>query len=97
MQFHKASPGSGEKLEAQKQLNNEISQRKRIDNIMNQIGKLLFGTYENGSKVMNNVKPAGQPLVDDWDCFKMHVSTTSTPTNNHIYIYIFIYTYIYLY
>ncbi|PON78570.1 Peptidase C13, legumain [Parasponia andersonii] len=60
-----------EKNEAQKQLLAEISEREHIDNSIVQIGKLLFGTYENSSKVLNNVRPQGQPLIDDWDCFKM--------------------------
>lgn len=55
-------------------MNDEVSKRRRIDGIMVQIGKILFESNENSSKVMNNVRPSGQPIVDDWDCFKMHVS-----------------------
>lgn len=40
-----------------------------IDNSVVMIGKLLFG-IENGPEVLKTVRPAGQPLVDDWDCLK---------------------------
>lgn len=73
--FQKAPTGSGEKLEAHKKLQEELSLRKQIDHTIQQIGKFLFGTYEETSKVLNNVRPSGQPLVDDWDCFKMHMKT----------------------
>ncbi|PON87668.1 Peptidase C13, legumain [Trema orientale] len=73
--FHKAPTSSPEKLEAKKQLDEEISRRSHIDYCIYKIGKLLFGSQENSSKVLNYVRPHGQPLVDDWDCFKIHVKT----------------------
>ncbi|VAI32873.1 unnamed protein product [Triticum turgidum subsp. durum] len=38
------------------------------------IGGLLFGS-EEGAKVLGAVRPAGQPVVDDWDCLKSVVRT----------------------
>lgn len=72
LQFHNAPDGSDVKHEAHKNLIDEISRRKKVDYNIKQIGKLLFG-YSNSSKVMKNVRPPGQPLVDNWDCFKMLV------------------------
>ncbi|ONI15085.1 hypothetical protein PRUPE_3G025000 [Prunus persica] len=69
--FHKAPTGSHTKLEARKQLLDEIAHRKLVDYRINKkIGELLFG-HQKSSKVLLNVRPHGQPLVDDWDCFKM--------------------------
>ncbi|XP_030975600.1 vacuolar-processing enzyme-like isoform X1 [Quercus lobata] len=72
--YHKAPAGSHEKLKAQKELNDEISLRKHVDYSINHIGELLFGNG-NSSKVLETVRPSGQPIVDDWNCFKMLVST----------------------
>ncbi|KAM5579803.1 vacuolar-processing enzyme-like [Rosa sericea] len=71
---NRAPTGSHEKLEAQKQLRKEIARRKHVDYSITKIGELLFGT-ERSSKVLMNVRPAGQPLVDDWECFKMFIRT----------------------
>ncbi|KAH0982186.1 hypothetical protein GBA52_009363 [Prunus armeniaca] len=71
--LHNAPAGSHTKLEAQKQLLDEIAHRKLVD-YRNKIGELLFGHQKN-SKVLLNVRPQGQPLVDDWDCFKMLMRT----------------------
>ncbi|XP_024031870.1 vacuolar-processing enzyme alpha-isozyme [Morus notabilis] len=72
--FNMAPTGSREKLEAEDKLFAEISHRKKVDHNINQIGKLLLG-YENNAKVLKNVRPSGQPLVDDWDCLKNLVRT----------------------
>ncbi|KAL6976745.1 legumain [Sarracenia purpurea var. burkii] len=72
--FHKAPIGSQKKLEAQKQLVDEINHRMRIDRIMMFILKLLFEP-EKGLLMMETVRPTGQPLVDDWSCFKALVRT----------------------
>ncbi|KAK9923944.1 hypothetical protein M0R45_032340 [Rubus argutus] len=71
---NRAPTGSHEKFEAQKQLLDEIARRKHVDYSITKIGELLFGT-EKGSNVLTNVRPSGQPLVDDWDCFKMFIRT----------------------
>ncbi|KAB1218233.1 Vacuolar-processing enzyme [Morella rubra] len=72
--YHKAPVGSREKVEAEKQLLDEISSRQHVDNDIDHIGKLLFGN-DNSSKVLETVRPTGQPLVDDWDCLKIIVRT----------------------
>lgn len=72
-QFRKAPEGSERKVEAQKEVVEAISHRMHIDNSVKLIGKLLFG-FEKGPEVLNAVRPAGQPLVDDWDCLKILVS-----------------------
>ena len=71
-QYYKAPAGSHEKLEAQKQLHEEISLRKHMDYSINHIGELLFGNGSS-SKVLETVRPSGQPIVDDWNRFKMLV------------------------
>ncbi|CAL5439284.1 unnamed protein product [Camellia sinensis] len=72
--FRKAPKGSEKKLEAQKQLIDELNQRLHIDHIMMFIAKLLFES-ENGLLMLETVRPAGQPLVDDWNCLKTLVRT----------------------
>ena len=49
-----------------------MSRRSRVDSSMELIGALLFGS-EEGSRVLGAVRPAGQPLADDWDCLKAMV------------------------
>lgn len=48
-----------------------------IDNSVKLVGKLLYG-IEEGPKVLNSVRPSGQPLVDNWDCLKSSVRTFET-------------------
>ncbi|KAF7139462.1 hypothetical protein RHSIM_Rhsim07G0143700 [Rhododendron simsii] len=75
--FRKAPEGSPRKLEAQKQFVEVMSYRMHIDNSMKMIGKLLFG-IKKGPEVLETVRPAGHPLVDDWDCLKSLVRTFET-------------------
>ncbi|GKV03533.1 hypothetical protein SLEP1_g15818 [Rubroshorea leprosula] len=75
--YRKAPEGSIRKVEAQKQFVEAMSHRMHIDHSMKLIGKLLFG-IENGPEVLKTVRPAGQPLVDDWDCLKKMVRTFET-------------------
>ncbi|GMG99093.1 hypothetical protein Nepgr_000933 [Nepenthes gracilis] len=72
--FRKAPEGSSRKHEAQKQFFEAMSHRMHIDNSMKLIGKLLFG-IEKAPEVLQTVRPAGHPLVDDWDCLRMMVRT----------------------
>ncbi|XP_057504134.1 vacuolar-processing enzyme-like [Actinidia eriantha] len=72
--FRRAPRGSQKKLEAQKQLRDEINLRMRIDQSMMFIAELLFQS-ENGLRMLETVRPTGQPLVDDWSCFKTLVRT----------------------
>lgn len=69
MQYNRAPTGSREKLEAREKIFAEIYHRKQVDHNVNEIGKLLLG-YKNVAKVLKNVRPSGQPLVDDWGCLK---------------------------
>ncbi|KAK7310732.1 hypothetical protein RJT34_08427 [Clitoria ternatea] len=75
--FHKAPEGSAEKNTAQKQLLDVMSHRMHIDNSVQLIGKLLFG-IEKSPEILNNVRPAGSVLVDDWGCMKTMVRTFET-------------------
>ncbi|GMG99094.1 hypothetical protein Nepgr_000934 [Nepenthes gracilis] len=72
--WRRAPEGSKEKDEARKRLDEEISQRMHVDQSMKAIAELLFGA-KNGEERLNTVRPAGQPLVDDWDCLKSLVET----------------------
>ncbi|XP_068334549.1 vacuolar-processing enzyme-like [Pyrus communis] len=65
----RAPTGSQEELEARKQLLDEIAHRKHVDDSIHKIGELLFGRRESSNMLMK-VRPRGQPLVDNWDCFK---------------------------
>ncbi|KAK7311091.1 hypothetical protein RJT34_08988 [Clitoria ternatea] len=73
-EMKKAPDGSEEKLKAQKELDVEIAQREYVDNVFHLIGDLLFGEG-NRSSMMLHVRLVGQPLVDDWDCFKTLIKT----------------------
>eukprot|EP00268_Persea_americana_P054658 TRINITY_DN6287_c0_g1_i1.p1 TRINITY_DN6287_c0_g1~~TRINITY_DN6287_c0_g1_i1.p1 ORF type:complete len:492 (+),score=83.51 TRINITY_DN6287_c0_g1_i1:314-1789(+) len=72
--FRNSPEGSTKKLNAQKQLLDVMTHRLHIDNSMELIGKLLFGS-EKGSEILKTVQPMGQPLVDNWDCLKTMVRT----------------------
>lgn len=49
-----------------------MAHRLHIDNSVELIGKLLFGS-EKGPEVLKTVRQKGQPLVDNWDCLKTMV------------------------
>lgn len=83
-QFRKAPEGSSRKLNAQKQFFEAMSHRMHIDHSVKLIGKLLFG-IKKGPEVLNAVRPAGQPLVDDWACLKSLVIVPSWPLNQHMF------------
>ncbi|KAH6831131.1 gamma vacuolar processing enzyme [Perilla frutescens var. hirtella] len=75
--FRKAPEGSTRKFESQQQLTEAMAHRTHLDNSIKLIGKLLFG-FEKGPEVLNNVRPAGEPLVDDWNCLKWLVREFET-------------------
>ncbi|GAB2217733.1 hypothetical protein Drorol1_Dr00000941 [Drosera rotundifolia] len=75
--WRRAPNSSHEKEEARKKLEEVISHRYHIDNSMKAIGELLFGA-ENGAKMLNFVRPAGYPLVDDWECLRNMVGIYRT-------------------
>ncbi|KMT17971.1 hypothetical protein BVRB_2g033170 [Beta vulgaris subsp. vulgaris] len=65
---------SKEKIEAQKRLDDLISQRKHLDRSVQKIANVLFGEVK-GPSYLTMVRPVGSPLVDDWDCLKAMVRT----------------------
>ncbi|TVU20161.1 hypothetical protein EJB05_36359, partial [Eragrostis curvula] len=71
--YRKAGDGTAEKREARERLHQVMARRSQIDSSVERIGSLLFGSGEAGSKVLTAVRPAGQPLADDWDCLKSSV------------------------
>ncbi|MCD7470471.1 hypothetical protein HAX54_010374 [Datura stramonium] len=75
--FQAAPEGSNRKIEAYRKLSEAITVREHVDKSVTQIGQALFGV-ENGPVVLNTVRPAGQPLVDDWDCLKSFVKIFET-------------------
>ncbi|KAE8664390.1 Vacuolar-processing enzyme [Hibiscus syriacus] len=75
--YRRAPEGSARKVEAQKEFVEAMSHRMHIDNSVKLIGKLLIG-IERGLEVLSAVRPAGQPLVDDWKCLKKTVRTFET-------------------
>lgn len=81
--FHRAPEGSHQKLNAQKHLLEVMEHRLHIDTSIQLIGKLLFGS-EQGPEVLETVRPAGQPLVDDWSCLKSMVSRPIVLPFRHI-------------
>lgn len=78
MKYRKAPEGSARKTEAQKQVLEAMSHRLHVDNSVILVGKLLFGISE-GPEVLNKVRSAGQPLVDDWNCLKNMVHMSLAP------------------
>ncbi|KAJ6822995.1 vacuolar-processing enzyme-like [Iris pallida] len=70
--FKQSSQGSQQKLDAQRQLLDVMSHRLHVDNSIELVAKLLFGS-KKGMEVLKGSRPAGQPLVDDWDCLKSMV------------------------
>ncbi|THU72753.1 hypothetical protein C4D60_Mb04t15520 [Musa balbisiana] len=77
LKLHKASEGSPQKLDAQKQLLQILEHRSHVDKSVRLIGNLLFGS-EHGPRVLESVGAAGQPLVDDWSCLKSMVRALET-------------------
>ncbi|KAL5823808.1 hypothetical protein ACOSQ4_021708 [Xanthoceras sorbifolium] len=80
-----AQEGSQQNIEAEKQLNNEIYHRQYMDSTINLIATLLFG-QKNKSHLLEYVRPAGQPLVDDWDCLKIFEKCGTLTTYGKKYI-----------
>lgn len=69
--------GSIKRKEAQKELDAALSHRKNVDCTFEEIGKTLFGE-EKGYEIIKTARPTGQPIVDNWDCFKTMVETYKT-------------------
>ncbi|KAJ4749898.1 Vacuolar-processing enzyme [Rhynchospora pubera] len=75
--YKRSAVGSSEKIQAHKNLVEVMSHRLHVDQSVELIGNLLFGT-EEGSNILNAVRPSGMPLVDDWACLKSMVRTFET-------------------
>ncbi|KAI3692606.1 hypothetical protein L6452_32426 [Arctium lappa] len=75
--YRKAPEGSRRKTESGKQFAEAMSHRMHVDSSIKLVGKVLFG-IEKGVEVLDGVRPAGQPLVDDWDCLKTLVRSFET-------------------
>ncbi|PKA66658.1 Vacuolar-processing enzyme [Apostasia shenzhenica] len=75
--FRNSAEGSSKRLDAQRELLDIMAHRLHVDNSISLIGKLLFGS-EKGTEVLTAVRPAGLPLVSDWDCLKAMVQLTGT-------------------
>ncbi|CAM6028602.1 unnamed protein product [Sphagnum balticum] len=72
--YNNAAVGSTRKSKAGEELVNTMAHRIHLDNSVELIGNLLFGS-EAGPSKLNAIRPAGQVLVDDWDCLKEMVRT----------------------
>ncbi|PKI74241.1 hypothetical protein CRG98_005362 [Punica granatum] len=70
-----APDGSLEQLEAQMRLRDELLHREQVDRKIGKIAKLLLGEKDGLVAVPNTVLPEGQPLVNDWECFKTMLRT----------------------
>ncbi|CAA0383065.1 unnamed protein product [Arabidopsis thaliana] len=70
----KAPMGSLESKEAQKKLLDEMNHRKQIDQSITEILRLSV-KQTNVLNLLTSTRTTGQPLVDDWDCFKTLVNS----------------------
>uniref|UniRef100_A0A0E0PSE7 legumain n=1 Tax=Oryza rufipogon TaxID=4529 RepID=A0A0E0PSE7_ORYRU len=61
-------------VEAWERLLREMERRSRVDSSVDLIGDILLGDSSK-KKLLHIRRPAGQPLVDDWDCLKSMVRT----------------------
>ncbi|KAL0908073.1 hypothetical protein M5K25_022542 [Dendrobium thyrsiflorum] len=68
-EFLNSPEGSSKKFDALKELLDILTHRMHVDNSINLIGKLLFGS-EKDIQVLSAVRMTEQPLVDDWVCLK---------------------------
>ena len=64
-----------------------LSHRKHVDSTIEAIGEAIFGA-NRGFEVLKTVRPSGQPIVDDWDCFKTLVlNFVSFPDNINVFMH----------
>ena len=77
VKYRKLAEGSPGKNDARKELLEVMAHRSHVDNSVELIGSLLFGS-EDGPRVLKAVRAAGEPLVDDWSCLKSMVSLLLT-------------------
>lgn len=72
IQFANAEKGSLREAHAAEELARTILHRRHLDDSVKVIGEILFAG-ENGIDKLNEVRPAGSVLVDDWACLKTMV------------------------
>lgn len=65
--------GSPEREEAQKKLFDVMNHRKQIDQSIIEILRLSL-KETNVLNLLTSTRTTGQPIVDDWDCFKTLVT-----------------------
>ncbi|CAN8258691.1 unnamed protein product [Cochlearia groenlandica] len=72
--IQKAPMGSLERQEAEKKLLQEMNHRKQIDQRIIEILRISV-KQTNVLNLLTSTRTTGQPLVDDWDCFKTLVNS----------------------
>ncbi|KAG0453978.1 hypothetical protein HPP92_025282 [Vanilla planifolia] len=75
--YEQLEDGSEKKAEILKEITEKLNHRLHLDSSIDFIGKLIFGAL-NGPTILKNIRPSGQPLVDDWDCLKAMVRVFET-------------------
>mgnify|MGYP003361999379 FL=1 len=73
-QIQNAPVGSPQRQEAQKNLLEEINHRKKIDQNIIEILRLSLKKTDV-LDLLTSTRTTGQPVVDDWDCYKTLVTT----------------------
>lgn len=86
------SESSSEKNDARKQLLEMMGHRSHVDNSVELIGNLLFGSSD-GPMVLKTVRAAGEPLVDDWSCLKSTVRLYLTLVGISYLMFLFLFCY----
>lgn len=76
LQFTNAEKGSWREANAAEELANTIKHRRHLDDSVKLIGEIMFAG-ENGDK-LNEVRPAGSVLVDDWACLRTMVRNSGS-------------------
>ncbi|KAF3613740.1 Vacuolar-processing enzyme [Capsicum annuum] len=72
--YEDAPEGSDEHFKTRAELTKTMAHRSQVDRSIEHLAELLFGA-EKGNELLKTVRPAGQPLVDNWDCLKFYVKT----------------------
>lgn len=70
--YERLEEGSNEKKEILLEITETIMHRAHLDNSIELIGNLIFGS-DVAPSILKTVRPSGQALVDDWDCLKTMV------------------------
>ncbi|CAF2153866.1 unnamed protein product [Brassica napus] len=73
-QIQNAPVGSPQRQEAQKNLLEEINHRKKIDQNIIEILRLSLKKTDV-LDLLTSTRTTGQPVVDDWDCYKTLVKS----------------------